>query len=236
MAALRRLATVARRNVVTVTGNVYRLATGSATTPDSIGSARVGGTLAGNINVTNTAATDGFSEKLDASISGSTPAVSSAGGSVTGLTAGSINNTGLQVALNTAAAGAISGTATVQLQSDGTGIDGGAAVNSGSPQVVTVTGKVYQQAVASVAPNPVNFGIIHVNQAAVQTLTVSNTASGGPYTDVITGAASVRSPARSQARAHLAAASREAAILGARSRSDSMSARPVPTREQQIWR
>jgi hypothetical protein len=46
-----------------VNANVFRLATGSATSPADIGSARVGiGTLSGNLSVTNTAANDGFSE------------------------------------------------------------------------------------------------------------------------------------------------------------------------------
>ena len=45
---------------------------------------------------------------------------------------------------------AISGTATVQFKSDGTGIDGGAPINNGSP-VVSVTGNVFRLATGSAA-------------------------------------------------------------------------------------
>jgi hypothetical protein len=148
---------------ITVQGNVFGLATGSATSPADIGAARVGiGMLSGNLSVTNTAAV-GFSENLDASISATAPAVTGSSGSVTGLAPGQTNSTGLSVTLDNSSAGAKSGTATVQFQSDGTGIDGGAPVNNGS-QVVTVTGNVYTPAVASVVTtSPIDFGIIHVN-------------------------------------------------------------------------
>ncbi|HLG89932.1 MAG TPA: choice-of-anchor D domain-containing protein [Alphaproteobacteria bacterium] len=172
---------------VAVTGNVYRLATGSAASPAAIGATRVGaGPLTGNLSVTNTAASDGFSENLDAAISGTGGQVTASSGSVTGLAAGNTNGSGLSVTLDSASSGVKSGTATVQFKSDGTGIDGGAPVDNGS-QVVTVTGKVYQTAVASVSPGPVNFGIVHKGDTvAPQSINVANTASGA-LTDVVTG-------------------------------------------------
>jgi hypothetical protein len=104
---------------VTVQGNVFRLATGSAASPADIGAARVGiGTLSGNLSVTNTAANDGSSENLDAAITSHTPQVTGTGGSVTGLAPGQTNSTGLSVTLDNSSAGAKSGTATVQFQSD----------------------------------------------------------------------------------------------------------------------
>ena len=179
---------------VTVTGNVFRLATGSATSPASLGAARVGiGTLSGNLSVTNTAANDGFSENLDAAISATTPDITGSSGSVSGLAAGQTNSTGLNVTLNNSSAGAKSGTATVQFQSDGTGIDGGAPIDNGS-QVVTVTGNVYTPAVANVLMNPpIDFGIVHVGDGAgtiAKSVTVQNGAAITALNDVMTGSIS----------------------------------------------
>ena len=171
---------------VAVTGNVFRLATGSVATPVNLGATRVGGpALTGAISVTNTAANDGFSENLDATIGGNTGDVIGSGGIVTGLAAQQIQSA-LSVTLDSSTSGAKSGTATVQFQSDGTGIDGGAPIDNGA-QAVTVTGKVYQTAVASVSPNPVSFGIVHVGDAvSPRSINVANTATGA-LTDVITG-------------------------------------------------
>ncbi len=135
---------------VAVQGNVYRLASGSASSPTSLGAARVGGTLAGALSVTNTAAADGFSENLDGSITATTPAVTSGSGAISKLAAGQTDSSSLKVALSTANAGVISGTATVGFASNGQGIDGGAPVSVGA-QVVTVTGKVYTLALNSAA-------------------------------------------------------------------------------------
>ena len=73
---------------ITVTGDVFRLATGSATSPVSLGNVRINTALSGNLSVTNTAANDGFSENLDAAISATTPDITGSSGSVTGLAAG----------------------------------------------------------------------------------------------------------------------------------------------------
>ena len=184
--------------VVTVTGNVFRLATGSATSPVSLGAARVGiGTLSGNLSVTNTAANDGFSENLDAAITTTTPDVTGSSGQVTGLAAGRTNSTGLSVSLDNSSAGAKCGTATVQFQSDGTGIDGGAPVDNGS-EVVTVTGNVYTPAVANVlTTSPIDFGIVHVGDGGgtlAQSVTVQNGATATALNDVLIGTISAGGP------------------------------------------
>ncbi len=176
---------------VNVTGNIYRLATGSVASPVDIGAARVGnGTLAGNLSVTNTAANDGFSEKLNASITGTTPAVIGASGQVLGLAAGQTNSSSLQVTLDNSTAGAISGTAMVQFKSDGTGFDNGAPIDNGS-QVVTVTGKVYTPAVANVfTSSPVDFGIVHVGDGGgnvAKSVAVQNSATTTALNDVLIG-------------------------------------------------
>ena len=174
--------------------NVFRLATGSAASPQDIGAARVGiGSLSGNLSVTNTAANDGSSENLDAAISATTPDVTGSSGKVTGLVPGQTDNTDLHVTLDNSSAGAKSGTATVQFQSDGTGIDGGAPIDNGS-QVVTVTGNVYTPAVANVLTRPpVDFGIVHVGDGAgtiAKSVTVQNGAAVTALNDVMTGSIS----------------------------------------------
>ncbi len=172
---------------VAVQGNVYRLASGSASSPTSLGATRVGGTLAGALSVTNTAAADGFSENLDASITATTPAVTSASGSISKLAAGSTDASSLKVALSTATAGLISGTATVGFASNGQGIDGGAPVSVGS-QAVTVTGKVYTPAVAQVNTSAVNFGIVHVGDVVgPQAISVGNAAAVTALNDTLVG-------------------------------------------------
>lgn len=60
---------------VTDLGNTNVAVSGSASASVDIGSGRVGGNLAGALSVTHTAAPDGFSEKLNATITGTTPAV-----------------------------------------------------------------------------------------------------------------------------------------------------------------
>ncbi len=180
---------------VNVQGSVFRLATGSAQDAN-LGATREGGTLSGNIAVTNTAAADGYSENLDAAISGSTPAVSSTGGTVTGLAAGKTNGSGLTVALDTGTSGNVQGTATVQFQSDGTGIDGGAAIDNGS-QTVNVTGQVYTTAVSQVNTQSVNFGIVHVGDSvATQAVSVSNVAAktATSLNDVLQGSLGTSGP------------------------------------------
>jgi hypothetical protein len=174
---------------VSLQGNVFRLATGSAATPVDIGAARVAiGTLGGNLSVTNTAANDGFSENLNANITATTPAVTGSGGNVTGLAPGQTNSAGLSITLDNSSAGAKTGTATVQFQSDGTGIDGGAPVNNGS-QVVTVNGKVYTPAVANVVtPSPIDFGIVHFGDPTqTKSVTVENAATATALNDVLIG-------------------------------------------------
>jgi hypothetical protein len=116
--------------------------------------------------------------------------VTGSGGSITGLAAGQTNTTGLQVTLDNSSAGAKSGTATVQFQSDGTGIDGGAPINNGS-QTVTVNGKVYTPAAANVVTaSPIDFGILHVGDSGPSTaksVTVQNAALTTALNDVLVG-------------------------------------------------
>ena len=166
---------------VAVQGNVFRLATGSAATPVALGNVHVGGTASGTIAVTNTAANDGFSEKLNAAVSGTTGAVGGATGSVSLLAAGSSSNA-ITASLNTATAGAKSGTVALNYASDGTGTTGQAATANGSG-TVTVTGNVYNLASSNTLA-PVNFGVLHVGTGTqTQTVSVTNTAPAGAFSE-----------------------------------------------------
>ncbi|HLI14159.1 MAG TPA: choice-of-anchor D domain-containing protein [Alphaproteobacteria bacterium] len=177
---------------VTLTANVFRLASGSAATPVNAGAARVGGTLSTALSVTNTATNDGFSENLDAGVSGTSGAVTGTSGSVTGLGAGQTNSTGITATLDTLTAGLKTGTATVAFKSDGAGIDNGAPVSVGS-QDVTVSGKVYAPAVANVQTSSVNFHIVHVGDGGgslSQGVSVQNGAQATALNDVLIGSIS----------------------------------------------
>jgi hypothetical protein len=176
---------------MTITGSGIRLASGSAATPLNLGATRINSTLSGNISVTNTAPNDGFSENLDASIIGTTPQVTGSSGSIAGLGAGQTNSTGLNISLDTAAAGAVSGTATVGFQSDGTGIDGGAPVSVGS-QTVTVTGSVYR--LASGSAQDVNFGNVRINAPLSGNIGVTNTAANDGYSENLDAAITGTTP------------------------------------------
>jgi hypothetical protein len=163
--------------VVNVSANFFRLATGAAT-PDPIafGNVRVGGAALQSLVVTNTAAADGFSERLNAAFTGSTGSAVGTAGTVSLLAAGASSG-GLSVSLGTATAGAKSGTVTVGYASDGTGTTGVAASANGS-QTLSFTGKVYQVAAGQLNTAPLNFGTVQVGQSVSQALSISNVAVG----------------------------------------------------------
>ncbi|OGQ94881.1 MAG: hypothetical protein A2521_09600 [Deltaproteobacteria bacterium RIFOXYD12_FULL_57_12] len=173
---------------VTVNGNVYRLATASAHTPEpvTLANVREGGTFGTQaLTLQNTAASDGYSEKLNASIS-PTSGSASASGAFTLLAPQAINNSSLIVGLggsaNTATAGAKSGTATITLASDGTGTSGFTASGIGS-QTVNIAGKVFRLASAN-ALEPVNLGTVRVGESFnMQELSLTNTAANDGYSE-----------------------------------------------------
>jgi hypothetical protein len=95
-------------------------------------------------------------------------------GSFTSLGAGQTNNSDLVVGINTATAGSKSGTATINLTSNGTGTSnlGNTPLTS---QTVNVTGNVFRLANPSAhSPEPVDFGIVHVGDTLQQALTITN--------------------------------------------------------------
>ena len=133
---------------ITVTGANYALAAGStASSTLALGIIHAGTAASATLGLTNIAATGGYSEALDAGLSGATAGLS-ASGSITGLLAGQADTGSLRFSVNTAATGAYTGSALLGLVSDGNGIDGlGTTALAG--QTITVTATVDNYAVAT---------------------------------------------------------------------------------------
>ena len=182
--------TALANQTVQVSGTVYRLAQGQ-TAPDSVvfGNAHLGDVRSQTLAVSNTAATDGYSEKLNATL---TTAGAAAGSGTVSLIAAGATNRSLVVGLDTGTAGARIGTATVAYASDGTGTSGYSAIANGS-QAIAVSGAVYRYAAASTSPTDVNFGAYRVgDSAAGKSVSLGNTAAADGYSEglkVTTGAA-----------------------------------------------
>ena len=136
-----------------------------------------------NLSLTNTATADGFSEKLDAGIVASTGGAVGTG-SVSLLAAGG-NSTALQVGLDTSEVGALSGSVTVSLTSNGTGTSG-LGTFALAPQVITVNaGSVYRLAAPNAIGSPVTFsGNYHVGDTVpAQALTLTNDAANDGFSE-----------------------------------------------------
>ena len=173
---------------VTVEGTFFNFATASVAAPNPVNFAdrHVGDVLSQALSIENAGTADVFTEKLDASIGGATGAAS-ASGSFTGLGAGVTNASSLTVGLASAHDGAQSGAATITLTSDGALIDT-LGTTPLAAQTVTVEGTFYNFATASAAaPNPVNFGIVHVGTAVSQTLSISNLATADVFSEKLDG-------------------------------------------------
>ena len=163
---------------INVSGTVFRIASAAAASPSPVvlANQRVGGTLTQALTLTNTAAADGFSEKLNASL-GSATGSASATGAFTLLAAGASNSSALVVGVSTTTAGAKTGSATLTLTSDGLGTSGLGAIGIGT-QAIAISGDVYRVASAgAAAPNPVTFANQRVGGTMTQSLTVANTAA-----------------------------------------------------------
>ncbi|HYP68750.1 MAG TPA: choice-of-anchor D domain-containing protein, partial [Thiobacillaceae bacterium] len=171
---------VADQNLSIVLGAgaaAYNLAAASATpNPVNFGNVRVGTATDQALSITNTAPNDGFSEKLNASISTNGAPVT-ASGSFNLLGPQATDNTSLHVGIDTSSAGAKSGSATIALVSDGTGTSG-LGTTSLTSQTVNVSGNVYQVAQGQLNTAPLSFGTVQVGQTVQQTLSISNVATG----------------------------------------------------------
>ena len=158
----------------------YRYAAASvAPTTIAFGNQHVGATLNQTLTTTNTAATDGYSENLDGSITAGSGATAS--GSFSGLAAGAAS-TALSAGLTTTTAGVATGTATVALASDGTGIDG-AGTDALPSQTVNLSATLYAYATPSLASSAINFGVVHVGDSVSQALALTDSTTDAAYTE-----------------------------------------------------
>ncbi len=169
---------------IVLAGNAaaYNAAVGAATpSPVLLANQRVGGSGSVVLNVSNTAAAGAFSEDLRATFGATTGAATHNGGSISALLAGASNGAAMGVGVNTATAGAKAGTVTLNYETTGTvnGISNGLALaGANAPQVINVSGNVYQLAVGALQTPALNFGTLQVGQTVSQALVVRNTANG----------------------------------------------------------
>ena len=161
----------------------YNLAAGSAS-PDPVilANQRVGGTGSQVLTVSNTAPAGAFTEGLNANFGANTGDATNNAGSISLLAGGASNGAAMSVGVNTASAGAKSGTVTVNFVSDGTGTSG-LGQNSVGSQVIVVSGDVYRLAQGDTTPLSVNFGNLRVGAGASQTLTVQNSAVNDGFSE-----------------------------------------------------
>ena len=167
----------------------YRLAEPNVVAPVAFGNVHVGDAVSQALTIANLAPNDGFSERLDASFGSASDARITSSGSIAGLAAGSSNSTTMVVGLDTAAAGTVNGTVTVQFASNGAGTSG-LGITALPSQAVGVTGvietvgNVFRLATPSAAaPNPVDFGNVRIGSVATQALTIANTAPNDGFSE-----------------------------------------------------
>jgi hypothetical protein len=173
--------------------NVINQASPQINTPTlTFGAVRVGAAApSGTVSVTNLA-TVAPQAALNASIAPTSGPIT-ANGSFNLLNPGATDSTSLVVGLNTGVAGnytgANAGKATIAFVSDASNVGGCGAncqLNLAS-QTVTVEGKVYQQAVGTVAPASIDFGVVRVGTGAqTKDITITNTAAVAGLNDTLT--------------------------------------------------
>jgi hypothetical protein len=169
--------TALQSQTVTVSGTVYREAVAAIGALPAI-VAHVGDSVVQSVSVTNAAAADGYSENLIASAAGTTGSMTAQG--ATGDIAPGASGAGVTLGVSTATAGAVSGSVTLALTSDGNGIDG-LGTTALASQTVTVSGTVYREAVAAIGALPAI--VAHVGDTVVQSVLVMNTAAADGYSE-----------------------------------------------------
>lgn len=180
---------------LSITGAAYRFAAPviPAGSTVSFGIVHVGDSVSRDVEVTNSAAADGFSEGLNAAFTGSGAGITT-GGAVNGLAPGASSGSSLKVGLDTSSAGIISGTADLGFDSDGTG-SSGLGQTSLPGGTVNVSGQVNNYAAPlflltsgsgtlnqdSAVTWTLDFGTVNnssIDGAPVVTLSLSNSAAG----------------------------------------------------------
>ncbi|MDP1902018.1 MAG: choice-of-anchor D domain-containing protein [Rubrivivax sp.] len=160
----------------------YNAATGNTTpNPVTVANQRIGGSNTAALTVSNNAPAGAFSEDLRATFGSNTGNATNTGGSVDNLLAGSSNSGALRVGVDTSAAGARTGTVTLNYQTTGTvgGVSNGLGLaGANAPQTLSVNGNVYQVAAGAIQTAALNFGTVQVGQTVSQILVIRNTATG----------------------------------------------------------
>ncbi len=184
---------------VTLTGSAYDYANPSHG-PDlvAIGNVHVGdggGQVLQSVTVSNATITNAsYQEGLNASIGGAATGITTNGGSVTNLAAGSSDSSSLKVGVSTATAGAISGTATLSLASNGAGTSGLGTTTLAS-QTVNVTGGVYNLASSNtIAPVHLVYHVGDGGGTESQALSITNTAPAGAFSEGLNSSFGAYSP------------------------------------------
>ena len=172
-------AEAANAQVIGLSATGYRLAEAQLSSPTmNIGPQREGDTpVLGALFITNNVPDDGFSEALNVSVAGVSTGAVTNGGSVSQLAAADASFLDIRVGVDTATVGAISGTVTLGMQSDGEGTSGLGTFDLAA-QDVQVSGNVYRIAEAQLNSAPLNFGTVQVGESVSQTLSISNIATG----------------------------------------------------------
>jgi len=155
----------------------YNPAAAAAISPNPIvvSNQRVGGTTTQALTIANSAPAGAFTEGLNAAFGALTGDATTNGGSISLLAGSGSNNTSMRGGINTATAGAKTGSITVNFSSDGTGTSGLPLLTLPS-QTVNISGSVYQAAQPSaIAPNPVVLANQRVGGSLMQLMTISNT-------------------------------------------------------------
>jgi hypothetical protein len=193
--------TTLNNKIVNVSGGVYALAqpTFTGSNPVNFGIVHVGDTASQAVGITNTsAAPAGYQEKLNASISTASTGITTSGVPIS-IDQGNSSNA-LNVGINTATAGARSGTATVALVSDGAGTSG-LGTTTLTPQTINVSGQVNSYATVRLAQTAgagtfsgsgtsyvLDLGTITLGTGSANgSLSLTNTGGMASYTDYLSG-------------------------------------------------
>ncbi|HEX7326860.1 MAG TPA: choice-of-anchor D domain-containing protein [Rhodanobacteraceae bacterium] len=173
-------------------GTVVNQANPNITPNPVVLNGRVGDSLSQALAVENVA-TAAPQASLDAQIGTISGAASSNNlSSINQLAAGHTDNASFVVGLNSATAGAQSGSVVVNLQSDSkpNGCTSNCIVDL-TPETIQVSGNVYTPAVATVnTASPINFGIVHVGDgsgALSKSISVTNSAQQTALNDSLLG-------------------------------------------------
>ena len=170
--------------------NIFRLASVASIGPIDLGNVHVGDPLPSlPFAITNGAINDGFSEKLDASTTGSSGSINITG-ALNLLAPGAANNSSIAATLaSTSAAGHFTGSATLLPVSDGAGTSGlGLTSLAGIP--LAASANVFRLAVPTI-PSSINLGNFHVGDPLPSAaFSLTNSAASDGFSEKLTASTS----------------------------------------------